>query len=143
MGTVLHESPYLDHWRALSLRIRCALDPDEPRLIEHYLAEGRYLARFTATPKSLICESTFRLLIDTASDTALPWHWRCLCLDQAWRPLRDMQSLAESAAQQQRVQAFARRLANCALLPSLPLAERAPSNPQNALPTASDRRRHP
>jgi hypothetical protein len=143
MGTVLHESPYLEHWRALSLRIRCALDPDEPRLIEHYLAEGRYLARFTATPKSLICESTFRLLIDTASDTALPWHWRCLCLDQAWRPLRDMQSLAETAAQQQRVQAFARRLANCALLPSMLLAEPASSNPQHALPTASDRRRHP
>ncbi|MDC6381082.1 FagA protein [Pseudomonas graminis] len=142
MGTVLHESPYLEHWRALSLRIRCALDPDEPRLIEHYLAEGRYLARFTATPKSLICESTFRLLLDTASDTALPWHWRCLCLDQAWRPLRDMQSLAESVAQQQRVQAFARSLATCALLPSMPLAEPAPSNPQNALPTASDRRRH-
>lgn len=142
MGAVLHESPYLENWRALSLRIRCALDPDEPRLIEHYLAEGRYLARFTATPKSLICESTFRLLIDTASDTALPWHWRCLCLDQAWRPLRDMQALAESAAQQQRVQAFAQRLATCALLPSIPLTEPAPSNPQNALPTAPDRRRH-
>ncbi|HEX8589398.1 FagA protein [Pseudomonas sp.] len=142
MGTVLHESPYLENWRALSLRIRCALDPDEPRVIEHYLAEGRYLARFTATPKSLICESTFRLLIDTASDTALPWHWRCLCLDQAWRPLRDMQALAESAAQQQRVQAFAQRLASCVLLPSIVLTDAVPSNPQNALPTASDRRRH-
>jgi hypothetical protein len=142
MGTVLHESPYLENWRALSLQIRCALDPDEPRLIEHYLAEGRYLARFTATPKSLICESTFRLLIDTASDTALPWHWRCLCLDQAWRPLRDMQALAESAAQQQRVQAFAQRLASCVLLPSIVLTDAVPSNPQNALPTASDRRRH-
>ncbi|TDV60782.1 hypothetical protein [Pseudomonas sp. LP_7_YM] len=29
MGTVLHESPYLENWRALSLRVRCALDPDE------------------------------------------------------------------------------------------------------------------
>lgn len=59
MGTVLHESPYLEHWRALSLRIRCALDPDEPRLIEHYLAEGRYLARFTATPKSSSVKAPF------------------------------------------------------------------------------------
>jgi hypothetical protein len=142
MDSVLHESPYLENWRALSLRIRCALDPDEPRLIEHYLAEGRYLARFTATPKPLIAESTFRLLIDTASDTALPWHWRCLCLDQAWRPLRDMQALAQSPAQQQRFQAFAQRLATCALKPSVVLTDPEAPNLQNAPPTASERRRH-
>ena len=123
MGTVLHESPYLENWRALSLRIRCALDPDEPRVIEHYLAEGLYLARFTATPQTLIAESTFRLLIDTARDTALPWHWRCLCLDQAWRPLRDMQALAHSSFQRQRWQAFSHQLATCVLQPSISLAE--------------------
>ncbi|WP_296262248.1 MULTISPECIES: FagA protein [unclassified Pseudomonas] len=123
MGTVLHESPYLENWRALSLRIRCALDPDEPRVIEHYLAEGRYLARFTATPQVLIAESTFRLLIDTARDTALPWHWRCLCLDQTWRPLRDLQTLAQSPAQRQRWQAFSHQLATCVLQPSISLAE--------------------
>lgn len=123
MGTVLHESPYLENWRALSLRIRCALDPDEPRVIEHYLAEGRYLARFTATPQVLIAESTFRLLIDTARDTALPWHWRCLCLDQAWRPLRDLQALAQSASRCQRWQDFSHQLATCVLQPSVSLAE--------------------
>jgi hypothetical protein len=123
MGTVLHESPYLENWRALSLRIRCALDPDEPRVIEHYLAEGRYLARFTATPQALIAESTFRVLIDTARDTALPWHWRCLCLDQTWRPLRDMQALAHSTVQRQRCEAFAYQLASCVLQPSMSLAE--------------------
>lgn len=94
MRRVLHELSYLENWRALSLRIRCALEPDEPRLIEHYLAEGRYLARFTATPQPMIAETTFRLLMDTARDTVLPWHWRCLCLDQVWRPLRDLQAIA-------------------------------------------------
>ncbi|MFK3969700.1 FagA protein [Pseudomonas sp. NPDC087358] len=123
MGTVLHESPYMENWRALSLRIRCALDSDEPRVIDHYLAEGRYLARFTATPQALIAESTFRLLIDTARDTALPWHWRSLCLDQAWRPLRDLQALAHSPCQHQRWQVFARQLATCVLLPSISPAE--------------------
>jgi len=123
MGTVLHESPYLENWRALSLRIRCALEPDEPRVIEHYLAEGRYLARFTATPRRLIAESTFRLLIETARDTALPWHWRSLCLDQTWRPLRDLQALAHTPAQRQRCQSFAHQLATCVLLPSISLAQ--------------------
>lgn len=123
MGPVSHELPYLDNWRGLSLRIRCALDPDEPRVIDHYLAEGRYLARFTATPQSLIVESTFRLLLDTARDTALPWHWRCLCLDQAWRPLRDMQNLALSPLQRQRWQAFSHQLAMCVPRPSISPAE--------------------
>jgi hypothetical protein len=123
MPTVLHESPHLENWRALSLRIRCAFHPNEPRAIEQYLAEGRYLARFTATPQVLIAESTFRLLIDTARDTALPWHWRCLCLDQAWRPLRDLQALAHSAPHRQRWQAFAHQLATCVLQPSISLAE--------------------
>lgn len=123
MGTVLHESPYLENWRALSLRIRCALDPDEPRVIEHYLAEGRYLARFTATPQVLIAESTFRLLLDTARDTALPWHWRCLCLDQAWRPLRDLRALSHCALQRQRWQSFSYQLATCVLQPSISPAE--------------------
>jgi len=123
MGLVPHESPHLEHWRALSLRVRCAFHPNEPRAIEHYLAEGRYLARFTATPHVLIAESTFRLLIDTAHDTVLPWHWRCLCLDQAWRPLRDLQALAHSPLQRQRWQAFAHQLATCVLQPSISLAE--------------------
>lgn len=48
MKSVLRELPYLENWRWLSRRIRCALDPDEPRLIEHYLAEG---AIWCAAPK--------------------------------------------------------------------------------------------
>ncbi|RMQ43641.1 FagA protein [Pseudomonas cichorii] len=123
MGSVLHELPYLENWRGLSLRIRCALEPDEPRLIDHYLAEGRYLARFTATPQTLIAETTFRLLMDTARDTVLPWHWRCLCLDQAWRPLRDVKALATTPARQQRWQACAHQLASCVLQPSISLTE--------------------
>jgi hypothetical protein len=44
MSSALHEQPYLESWRWMSRQIRCAMEPDEPRLIEHYLAEGRYLA---------------------------------------------------------------------------------------------------
>ncbi|RRV06094.1 FagA protein [Pseudomonas sp. v388] len=123
MRSVLYELPYLENWRGLSLRIRCALEPDEPRLIEHYLAEGRYLARFTATPQTLIAETSLRLLLDTARDTVLPWHWRCLCLDQAWRPLRDVQALALTPARRQRWEACVRELATCVLQPSISLTE--------------------
>lgn len=123
MGHALHESPYLQHWRALGLKIRCALEPDEPRLIEHYLAEGRYLARFTATPSRLIAKSSFNLLLDTARDTALPWHWRSLCLDQTWRPLRDLQAQVCCQHQRQIWQRLAHELATCTLEPSISLFE--------------------
>ncbi|MEE4147323.1 FagA protein [Pseudomonas viridiflava] len=123
MGSLLHELPHLENWRGLSLRIRCALEPDEPRLIEHYLAEGRYLARFTATPHALIAETSFRLLMDTARDTMLPWHWRCLCLDQAWRPLRDVEALASTPARRQRWEACVHQLASCVLQPSISPSE--------------------
>ena len=49
MSSALHEQPYLESWRWMSRQIRCGMDPDEPRLIDHYLAEGRYLACCTAT----------------------------------------------------------------------------------------------
>lgn len=123
MGSVLHELPYMDNWRELGLRIRCALDPDEPRLIEHYLAEGRYLARFTATPKAMIALTALRLLLDTARDTVLPWHWRCVCLDQAWRPLRDFKALAVTPARHRQWQACVHELATCVLQPSISLTE--------------------
>jgi hypothetical protein len=124
MRSALHAlPPHLENWRGLSLRVRCGLDPDEPRLIDHYLAEGRYLARFTATPRAMIAETSFRTLLDTARDTVLPWHWRCLCIDQAWRPLRDLQAMAETCDDQQRFQALAHQLATCVLQPSISLTE--------------------
>jgi hypothetical protein len=93
----------------MSRQIRCALDPDEPRLIEHYLAEGRYLSCCTATSPWTVAETTFRLLLDTAADVALPWHWRSHCLDQAWRL--------------KRWQRYTWQLATCELQPSIPLIE--------------------
>ncbi len=129
MGPVLHTPPaHLENWRTLSFRIRCALTPDEPRLIDHYLAEGRYLARFTATPQRMIAETSFRLLMDTARDTMLPWHWRSLCVDQAWRPLRDLQALIQSPADQQRWQACTWQLSTCLLQPSISPSELVQGN---------------
>ena len=94
MKPVLHELPYLENWRWLSRRIRCAMEPDEPRLIDHYLAEGRYLVCCTETSAWTVALTSFRLLLDTACDRMLPWHWRCLCLDQAWKPLLSMRMIS-------------------------------------------------
>lgn len=123
MSASLHEQPYLENWRWMSRKIRCAMEPDEPRLIEHYLAEGRYVACCTATSPWTIGETSFLLLLDTAADTALPWHWRNVCLDQAWRPLRDLERLARCGCRLRRWQSLAWQMASCSLLPSIPLTE--------------------
>lgn len=101
----------------MSRQIRCAMDPDEPRLIEHYLAEGRYLSCCTATSPWTVAETSFRLLLDTAADIALPWHWRSLCLDQAWRPLREMERLSLCKCRLNRWQRYTWQLATCELQP--------------------------
>lgn len=123
MSSALHEQPYLESWRWMSCQIRCAMDPDEPRLIEHYLAEGRYLGCCTAASPWTIAQTSFRLLLDTAADTALPWHWRTLCLDQAWRPLRDLERLALCTCRLKRWQSYTWQLATCQLQPSISLIE--------------------
>ena len=111
-------------WRDRSIdRPPGILAPDEPRLIEHYLAEGRYLAACTSTSPWTIAVTTFRLLLDTASDTALPWQWRTLCLDHAWRPLRDIETQALCTCRLKRWQSFAWQLATCELEPSISLTE--------------------
>ncbi|MFF7707028.1 FagA protein [Pseudomonas sp. NPDC007930] len=119
MTSAVRELPYLHHWHWLGTQIRCALQPDEPRLIDHYFAAGRCLARFTPMGPAAVARSSFRLLLDTAIDIALPWHWRNQCLDQAWRPLRDLHGLADSCAALRQWQLYAQALAQCELQPSL------------------------
>ncbi|MNR33447.1 hypothetical protein D3C85_1511210 [compost metagenome] len=72
----------------------------------------------TDTSAWTVALTSFRLLLDTACDRALPWHWRCLCLDQAWRPLLELRNLYRRE-HNQRWQPFALQLANCVLLPSI------------------------
>jgi hypothetical protein len=45
----------------------------------------------------------------------LPWHWRSLCLDQAWRPLRDLERLSLCNCRLQRWQRYTWQLATCEL----------------------------
>lgn len=61
------------------------------RLIEHYLAEGHvrsllyvYVILDVPSRRSGFCWTHHY------RPALLPWHWRSLCLDHAWRPLRDM-----------------------------------------------------
>ncbi|HBZ93038.1 MAG TPA: hypothetical protein DEO91_04865 [Pseudomonas sp.] len=72
---------------------------------------------------------TLELLLDTACDPALPWHWRSLCLDRAYRPLRVMQQQALDPARQRSLTMLLNRLATLRLEPSLSFTESAKGHP--------------
>ncbi|MCY1277204.1 hypothetical protein D9M68_154910 [compost metagenome] len=123
MSAFWNRSVSLDRWHWLKTKIRCALDADDPQLIAQFMAEGQAMVRHGRLSAWRAAEATFRLLLDTANDYALPWHWRCLCLDYAYRPLRDLECLARGEAQQHRLSRLGRLLALTELLPSLPYLE--------------------
>ncbi len=116
-------TPCLDCWHWQGFRIRCALQPDEPRLLDQHEFHGIQLAQQGWIEPWRLTASTLELLLDTAADQALPWHWRSLCLDHAWRPLLGMQQLACDLAQQRTLNRLRNRLATLRLQPSLTFNE--------------------
>ncbi|WP_437881779.1 FagA protein [Pseudomonas sp. LRF_L74] len=121
--------PCLDCWHWQGFRIRCALLPDEPRLLEVHWAHGRALIEYGQISPWQMAASTLTLLLDSACDPALPWHWRSLCLDNAYLPLQALQHLSSTPKQQRRLNELRNRLATMRLLPSLSPSELAEGNP--------------
>jgi len=112
----------LEHWHWLKSKIRCALDANDPGLIGRFMAEGARLVRQGRLSSWYAASISFRLLIDTAHDPALPWHWRCLCLDYAFAPLATLAAKAQTPAEQQQIDGFTWQLSK-PLAPSLPYLE--------------------
>lgn len=75
------------HWDRLGLGIRCAYDPQQPALVWRYLALGTRLADSGSLPRQQVFQRMLRLLLQTASDDALPWYWRSVCLEHTTLPL--------------------------------------------------------
>lgn len=76
------------HWSLLHLYVRCALDVRQEHLVAHWVQIGSDL--MSGTP-SLAPKLAFRMLdtlLQTATDEALPWCWRSLCLEQIDGPRR-------------------------------------------------------
>ena len=118
MSFEAHDPQALDHWYWLGTQIRCALDPDEPRLLDQYLGEARYLAgweggRLAAVRESLQPPARYRSRSDIA------WHWRSLCLDYAYRPLCELQRLTTNGSQRRRLRQLSVRMARQDLAPSM------------------------
>lgn len=72
MSFEAHDPQALDHWYWLGTQIRCALDPDEPRLLDQYLGEARYLAGWEGVAAWPLFEKAYNLLLDTGRDPMCP-----------------------------------------------------------------------
>ena len=107
-------------WHWYGLRVRCALAPDEPREILRYLGLAAALATCHPHRAWQIHERAFHLLTDTVETAFLPWHWRVACLDNAHRPLEQLNRIAANGIEHQRLMALSCRLA--ALAPPPPCA---------------------
>lgn len=116
--------PHLDRkqrWLWAAIRIRCALQPDEPRLIPHYLTEADALVRRMRLSPWEAAWRAAELLAGTAADRALPGHWRHLCLDHLHQPLARLACCALTPQQQARLAALRWRVANLDLSSSMQL----------------------
>lgn len=95
---MVHQQPLIRRWSLYGRMIRSAHEPDNPSLLQEYLADGERIASKRDVDERDIYSEEFRLLLDTVSDLCLPQHWRSLCLDYIYRPLNALNTLSQGNA---------------------------------------------
>lgn len=80
-------------WDRIGLGVRCAYNPRRTEILHHYMLAGRRLAHLHPGCEARIQRRTLDLLLHTAADRALPWHWRAACLEHTAWPLARLISL--------------------------------------------------
>ncbi|MEK8026869.1 MAG: hypothetical protein RLY78_3349 [Pseudomonadota bacterium] len=122
-------------WLWLSVRIRCALTPDDPQLIAQYLCLGHRLVCSGQLPGWSTARRELCLLMDTAADPLLPQHWRETCADHAGRALAELDAHAGSQPHRHaELRHWRSRLARLDLHTTLPIDEAAPGAPSTDHP---------
>ena len=96
--------------RHLSQKIRWAVEPDNPRLLQQFLQQKADTAGVSQARRRQHYLTQFILLLDTFSDDCLPPHWRRLCLNNIYQPLHALQRLADCQASQTQVLALKNEL---------------------------------
>jgi hypothetical protein len=83
----------LERWQRMSLAVRLAYNPGCSCAVGCYLAMGRKLIEHELVSALDGEERMYRLLLQTATDLALPDAWRELCLHAALHPLAQLTTL--------------------------------------------------
>lgn len=94
-------------------KIRRGEEPDNPSLICRWLAlenneQGDDIVLDGWRHRY---EDQFTLLLETFVDELVPAHWRCVCLDNIYRPLLALQQISDSTQSNQQIQRLLRELA--------------------------------
>jgi len=106
----------LRRWQRLEITVRCALEAGNPARLGQFIGAAARLVAEDALAEWATHERCFNVLMNTAEDAALPWHWRCMCIDFACRPLARLTTLARGdRARHRRMVELARRLAQADL----------------------------
>jgi len=83
----------LRRWDRIGIGVRCAYNPFCSCSLRAYLQVARQVIATRACPEAQVHKRTLCVLLLTARDAALPWHWRSVCLEHATLPLARLQSL--------------------------------------------------
>lgn len=98
----------------LRKKIRYGEEPDNPDLLSYWfqlettLAEKNFI---TTDSRRELFENQFALLLDALADELVPRQWRCLCLDNIYRPLGELKRLIRDPRQADRHRALLAELA--------------------------------
>jgi hypothetical protein len=110
MKTINQHTTLLMPLCTLSQKIRFAMEPNNPLLINQFLN----FKLNVSTPNKVFYReqllAQFQLLIDTIADELLPAHWRRQCLDNIYRPLHALHRIADGTQSKQQVLALTHEL---------------------------------
>jgi hypothetical protein len=85
----------LRRWDRVGIGVRCAYNPFCACGLRAYLQLARQLIASGVRPERWVQQRALSVLLQTARDEALPWHWRSVCLDYAAMPLARLKTLLE------------------------------------------------
>lgn len=83
----------LRRWDRIGIGVRCAYNPFCACGLRAYLQVARQVIAAGARPEVQVHLRSLTVLLQTARDQALPWHWRSVCLDYAAMPLARLKTL--------------------------------------------------
>ncbi|WP_051377942.1 hypothetical protein [Derxia gummosa] len=86
-------------WSYTAMRVRCALHPEYPDMIEQFVRMGAFLAQRGHVGDWEAAEHTVRVLLDSATDAALPPPWRERCLSHVGSQLELLDEMALTGEQ--------------------------------------------
>lgn len=107
-------------------KIRWGKEPNNPSLIAFWLAQengaheqqwqqGEQAASEQGKASLLwrrqCYENQFTLLLETLVDELVAPHWRCLCLDNIYRPLQALKQISDTTHSEYQIQRLVRELA--------------------------------